>query len=79
MNTLTINSIRKGLLLGKKYGDKQEKDFRGFYYDEEKELIMYNHYGSSAVKLEGLDFVVNKIFGGVDKLEEKPNDYFIYA
>lgn len=79
LTTLNLTSIKKGLLQGKKYGDKRDKDFRGFYYDLEAGLIKYNHCGSSAVKLESLAFVVNVIFDGLDNLEEKPCDYFIYA
>ena len=77
--TLSLQSIRMGLLLGKKYGDKRDKDFRGFYYDWDTGLINYNNHGSSAVELDDLDFVVNEIFNGLDNLEEKPCDYFIYA
>ena len=82
-DSLTLEKIMNHLINGGKVAPKGSKSFRGMYlkdgYDDV--YIAYNHYGSSAIKVnyKQLEWLVNEIFGGLDTLELKDNDYSVYA
>ncbi len=83
MEKLTLEKIMKHLLDGGKVAPKTSKDFRGMYIKESrgKFYIAYNHFGSSAVSVnyEDLDWLINEIFDGIESLELKDKNYFVYA
>jgi hypothetical protein len=82
-DNLTLEKIMNHLINGGKVAPKGSKSFQGMYlkdgYDDV--YIAYNHYGSSAIKVnyKQLEWLVNEIFGGLDTLELKDNDYSVYA
>ena len=82
---LTLKDIMTHLLDGGRVGPKTSKDFRGMYIKfsdcGNNAYIAYNHYGSSAVKVNytQLEWLVNEIFDGLESLELKGKDYFVYA
>lgn len=85
MEVLKVEDVMHHLVMGGKVAPKEEKGFRGFYVDISennfKTYIHYNHFGSSAVTLsyKNLEWLINEIFGGIDKIELKEKDYYVYA